>query len=46
MHDDPLPNPPDVGNKTPDRAPTKPINPRRNLNRPPPTSNPLNIRHP
>jgi hypothetical protein len=45
MHDNPLTNSTNVCNKTTHRTPTKPINPRRNLNWPPPTSNPLDIRH-
>jgi hypothetical protein len=45
MHDNPFANPTDVNNKTPDRTPTKMVDPRRNLNWPPPTSYPFDIGH-
>jgi hypothetical protein len=45
MYNNAFTNPTNVGNKTPHRTPTKPIDPRRNLNRPPQTGNPLNVRH-
>jgi hypothetical protein len=46
MHDNPLANPPDVCHQATHRTPTKPIDARRNLNRPPPAGNPLDISHP
>jgi hypothetical protein len=45
MYDNAFANPTDVCNETPHRAPTKPIDPRGNLNRPPLAGNPLDIRY-
>jgi hypothetical protein len=43
MHDHSLANPTDVRNEAAHRSPPKPINPRCNLNRPPPAWNALDI---
>jgi hypothetical protein len=45
MHDDSFANTSDVSNNATDSAPTKPVNPWRNRNRPTPTRNPLDVRH-
>lgn len=46
MHDNTLTNPPNLCHEATYRKATKPIDPRCNLNRPPPTSNPLDILDP
>ena len=43
MHDDPLADAADVANHAADRAAAKPIDPRRDRNRPPPAGNALDI---
>jgi hypothetical protein len=45
MYDNPFTNPTDICNKTAHRTSAKPIDPRRNLDRPPPAGNAFDICH-
>jgi hypothetical protein len=43
MYNDPLPDPANIHNSASHDAPPKPVNTRRNLDRPTPTSDPFHV---